>query len=124
MTRFTELLTVSTTSCLYSAARPNVPSFLIDMGPLRMLEIGANSARAESDEESAPGASLLAVPRGYLTTLSRVYILSTLHHFDSKVVRRVNKGPLIPCERRLAKSLFPEFQEVTFGTRFGKQGLT
>ena len=29
-------------------------------------------------------------------------------------------GPLIPCERRLAKREIPEFQEVTSGTRFGK----
>ena len=47
-----------------------------------------------------------------------VYILATLHHFDSKVHPRVKMGPLIPCERRLRKMEILEFQEVTFDTRF------
>ena len=33
----------------------------------------------------------------------------------------VNSGPLIPCERRLAKTDFSEFQEVTFGALFGNR---
>ena len=46
--------------------------------------------------------------------------LSTLRHFDSFVGLPVKKGPLIPCERRLANMEIQENQEVTFGTRFGR----
>ena len=52
---------------------------------------------------------------------NRVYILATLRHFDNKPVLRVNNGPLIPCERRLAIMEIPEFQEVTSGTHFGNR---
>ena len=50
-----------------------------------------------------------------------VYIWATLRHFDSKVPGTVNLGPLIPWERRLAKTEFPEYQEVNSGTRFGNR---
>ena len=53
----------------------------------------------------------------------RVYTLSTLRRFDIKHRPMVKYGPLIPWERRLAKSEIWENQEVTFRTRFGKQGL-
>ena len=45
----------------------------------------------------------------------------TLHHFDSKSRPTAKTGPLIPCERRLAKMEILEFQEVTFGGRFGNR---
>ena len=45
--------------------------------------------------------------------------LSTLRHFDNKVPGRHQNGPLIPCERRLAKTEILEIQEVTFRARFG-----
>ena len=48
-----------------------------------------------------------------------MYILATLRRFDSNVPGMVENRPLIPCERRLAKWEIPEFQELTFGTRFG-----
>ena len=51
--------------------------------------------------------------------VSRVYILSTLRHFDSKLGSRVKTGPLIPCERRLLEIEISENQEVTFEQRFG-----
>ena len=73
--------------------------------------------RAESDEESAT-----VLPRGYLTTISRVTCgvhLATLRHFDTKVRGMVKTGPLIPWQRRLADMEISEFQEATFGTRFG-----
>ena len=61
---------------------------------------------------------------GYLTTLSRVTIrvhLATLRHFDTKLLRLVKYGPLIPCERRLALLEISEFQEATFEPRFGNR---
>ena len=63
-------------------------------------------------------------PWGYLTTTSRatwVYHLATLRHFDTNVGRQAILGPLIPCERRLAKREIPEFQEVNSGTLFGNR---
>ena len=54
-----------------------------------------------------------------LRVLSGVHILATLRHFDSKVRLSGQKGPLIPCERRLRKTEFQEFQEVNSWTRFG-----
>ena len=50
-----------------------------------------------------------------------VYILVTLRHFDSKPRRVVKNSPLIPWERRLAKTEILEIQEVTFGARFGNR---
>ena len=47
--------------------------------------------------------------------------LATLRHFDNKVARTAKIGPLIPCERRLANIKISEFQEVTFGPRFGNR---
>ena len=49
---------------------------------------------------------------------TRMYILSTLRHFDSKLARKPKTGQLIPCERRLAKTEISENQEVTFQRRF------
>ena len=43
---------------------------------------------------------------------------STLRHFDNKHGREAYLGPLIPCERRLAKMEILENQEVTLRTRF------
>ena len=51
-------------------------------------------------------------------TRTRVYIRATLRRFDRKVEVRLQKEPLIPCERRLQNMEFLEFQEVTSGTRF------
>ena len=45
-------------------------------------------------------------------------IRSTLRHFDTKVSRGPKIGPLIPCERRLARTEISEIQEVTFRGRF------
>ena len=58
---------------------------------------------------------------GYLATLSRVLWcahLATLRHFDTKLPAMVKIGPLIPCERRRAKTEISENQEVIFETRF------
>ena len=58
---------------------------------------------------------------GYLATLSRVCTrahLATLRRFDNKLSPQAKTGPLIPCERRLAKREILENQEVTFGARF------
>ena len=46
---------------------------------------------------------------------------ATLRHFDSKVGPPVKYGPLIPWIRRLAKTEISEFQELTFGARFGNR---
>ena len=43
-----------------------------------------------------------------------VYIRSTLRPFDKKLARARQNGPLIPCERRLAKMEISEIQEATF----------
>ena len=48
----------------------------------------------------------------------RVHIWATLRHFDIKHGRDALLGPLIPCERRLAKPEIWEFQEVISGARF------
>ena len=56
-----------------------------------------------------------------LRVTSAVYHLSTLRHFDSKHSRVGQNGPIIPCERRLAKVEISENQEVTFDTRFGNR---
>ena len=72
-------------------------------------------------KEMSTGAVCCVDIGGYLATLSRdirVYIHATLRHFDSKVRPKGNLGPLIPCERRLAKTNFQEFQEVTSRARF------
>ena len=45
----------------------------------------------------------------------------TLRHFDSKVAGKAKTRPLIPCERRLAKTESQENQEVTYGARFGNR---
>ena len=50
-----------------------------------------------------------------------MYTLVTLRHFDNKLASRVKMALLIPCERRLAKTEIPVFQEVTFGRRFGNR---
>ena len=50
-----------------------------------------------------------------------VHILATLRHFDKKLMGTVKYGPLIPCERRLAKMKISEIQEVTFESRFGNR---
>ena len=58
---------------------------------------------------------------GYLRpfrVLTMVCTLSTLRHSDTKLGSMGQNGPLIPCERRLAKTEFQENQEVTFGARF------
>ena len=47
-TRFTELWDPWTTRVPYAPEDPNVPSFLIDMDPLRIPEKRANSAPALS----------------------------------------------------------------------------
>ena len=59
-------------------------------------------------------------PWGYLT-VPRVYHLSTLRRFDTKLGSMGEIGPLIPCERRLAETEIQEFQEVTFRARFGNR---
>ena len=56
-----------------------------------------------------------------LRVLSSDAHLSTLRHFDNNLSVRVKNGPLIPCERRLPKRESWEFQELTFGTRFGNR---
>ena len=59
-------------------------------------------------------------------TLSRVGTrahLVTLRRFDSKPGPEGQNSPLIPCERRLRIMEIREFQEVTFGRVFWKQGL-
>ena len=68
---------------------------------------------------SGPQEQLAAWSVGVSATPSRVYILVTLRHFDHKVGPPVKTGPLIPWERRPAKTEIPEIQEVTFGPRFG-----
>ena len=69
------------------------------------------------------GAARCVGPWGYLTDPSRagpgVYLRATLRRFDSKLEARPVLGPLIPCERRLAKREFPEFQEVNSRARSG-----
>ena len=50
-----------------------------------------------------------------------MYILATLRHFDTFMPGTVKMGPLIPCERRLAKSEISEFQEVISGARFANR---
>ena len=69
-----------------------------------------------------------SVARGYLTPSrgrpSRVQGCAhsaTLHHFDSNVLGMVNNGPIIPCERRLAKTEISEIKELTFEARFGNR---
>ena len=64
---------------------------------------------------------LAAHARGGIWRTLRVHIWATLRHFDSKVAPRPKMGPLIPCERRLAKTEFLENQEATFETRFGNR---
>ena len=44
--------------------------------------------------------------------------LATLRRFDTKVPGTRQNDPLIPCERRLAKSEISENQEVTFELGF------
>ena len=53
--------------------------------------------------------------------MSRCAHLSTLRHFDTKLVPGSKTGPLIPCERRLGKMEISEIQEVTFDARFGNR---
>ena len=68
--------------------------------------------------------SLLRTSWGYLTTTSRVTWcahLATLSRFDNKVLGMVKTRPLIPWERRLAKTEISEIQEVNFGGRFGNR---
>ena len=50
-----------------------------------------------------------------------MYIRVTLRHFDNKVAGKAKTGPLIPWERRLAEMEIWEFEELTFGTRFGNR---
>ena len=69
-------------------------------------------------------AACCACPWGYLTLTSRdcrCAHLVKLRHFDSKVQLQVEKRPLIPCERRLAKTEIWEFQELTFWACFGNR---
>ena len=79
-----------------------------------------------SDEEVRSG-QLADADWGYLTvpcpTTSRAHLV-TLRHFDTKVDPGLKTGPLIPCERRLAKTEIQEFQEVTFGARFETGTMT
>ena len=94
-----------------------MPSFLIDQCFLR---IPSDPCREVSDEELATEAAC-CVAKGVSDTVPGVYILSTLRHFDSKLVVRPKTGSLIPCQRRLAKTEIPEIQEVTFGPSFGNR---
>ena len=63
------------------------------------------------------GAACCVTTWGYLATISRdiggVHIGDT-SSFDNKVCLTVKTGPLIPCERRLAKLEISENQEATF----------
>ena len=76
---------------------------------------------AESDEELMSRSSLLRTSVGVSDdpfARDMGVPLSTLRHFDSKVASMVKIRPLIPWERRLAKTEISEFQEVTFRGRF------
>ena len=55
--------------------------------------------------------------------MQRCAQLATLRRFDSKPQPVGQKGPLIPCERRLENMEISENQELTFETVFWKQGL-
>ena len=70
------------------------------------------------------GAACLRDIVGVSATTSRVTWrahLVTLRRFDTKVRPMVKIRPLIPWERRLAKSEIWEFQELTSWSRFGNR---
>ena len=67
---------------------------------------------------------LAGVHRGGIWRPLRVPVgvhLVTLRRFDSEVPLDGQNSPLIPCERRHAETEISEFQEVTFGPRFGNR---
>ena len=87
---------------------------------MRHLETALNP-----DEELVTGASLSRVTSGgylgdpFACTYGCAHLV-TLRRFDSKHQPMGQNGPLIPCERRLAKMEIWEFQEVTSRGRFVK----